>query len=463
MMKKTALLMLTLLGGMVFWPSIDLPAGKLGKTLSLGRVRAWAAPPQAAEEKKPQWKSREEYDAYQAMATERDPNKKISLAEAFLQKFGNTDFKDLTYLEVMKAYQQLRDGTKAIESGHKALEANPDNLDSLTLVGYVFPFAFKGDDPEATAKLSRAESVAKHGLEVLQKAQKPASLSDEQFSQSVRARRAIFNSLVGFVALQRKDYPAAISSFKIAGEDNPSDVYTFYRLGVAYVSAEPRDYDNAVWNLARSVALARAAQNAAAAEAAAEIEKYLTRLYVNYHGNEEGLAGIIAQAAASPTPPEGFKVTAMETPKPTGNASIDAFNQTFFPLKVGGERAQKLWDSLKGQPFGVGGFVDGVERGAEPGVYLVRIDVLDQSKAADGVYDVELRDSTQPNVKNLSKGDPVRFEGSIQSYTVTPNFVLTLGGTINADDIPDQPRVAPKPKPRPRATPTRRTTRRPPR
>ena len=453
MKKTTALLTLTVLASLALPGRFESPRTARGTLWRFGPDFAWAASPQAPQEsaKSPQWKSREEYDAFQAMAGEKDPHKRISLAEAFLQKYADTDFKDLVYVTEMQAYQQAGDGEKAIEAGHKALDANPDNLDAVTLVAYLFPFVFKADDPEATSKLSQAESDARHGLEALQKLTKPANVSDDQFNQSVKARRALFNGLIGFVALQRKDYAAAISSLKTAVEDNPSDVYAFYRLGVAYISADPRDYDNGVWNLARSSALAKASNN----PAQAEIEKYLRQVYVSFHGNDEGLADILTQAAASPTAPEGFKVEPMKIPEKTGNPNIDNFNQLATPLKLGGERAQKIWDSLKGQELGLGGFVDNVEKGTDPDTYLVHIDILDQSRQADGVYDIELVDSTQPKVKNLAKGDGIRFQGKISSYTATPNFVLTLEGTINPEDIPDQPRVVPKPK----AKPTRHTRR----
>jgi tetratricopeptide (TPR) repeat protein len=449
MRKTTALLSFALLLTLSFCLPDDTSFQRLGNLLSLGPAPAWAASPQAAgQEKKPQWKSRDEYDAFTAMTGEKDPSKKITLAEAFLKKFADTDFKDLVYVSMMGAYQQLGQSDKAIDAARKTLELNPDSLQALSYLSFVFPFVFKPTDADATTQLSRADSDGRRGLEALQKLQKPANVTDEQFNQYVKSQRAIFNGAIGFVALQRKDYAAAITSFKMAAEDNPSDVYTFYRLGVAYVSSDPRDYDNAIWNLARSVSLAKAAKN----PAEPEIEKYLKQVYINYHGNQEGLPDIIAQAAGSPTPPEGFKVAPMEVPEKTGNPNIDAFNQLAVPLKLGGERAQKVWDSLKGQPLGLGGFIDSVEKGSEAGVYLVRIDLLDDSKAEEGVYDIELRDSTQPDVKNLGKGDIVRFQGKIAAYNVTPNFVLTLDGTIiDPDPLPAQP----KPKPRP----TRRTRR----
>ena len=446
-MKKTTLLLsLTLLAGGGFLSS---PAGKGG--LGWGPVLAWAAPQQPAAGQKPTtWSGREEYDAYTAMANEKDHTKKLALAEAFLQKYTNSFIADTVYVTMMQSYQQLGDGNKALEIGRRALTANPDNLDALTLSAYMFPFVFKGDDPQATTKLSSIENDSKHALDLVQKMPKPANVSDEQFNQGVKARRALFNGVLGFTALQRKDYAAAIASFKASAEDNPTDVYTFYRLGIAYISTDPRDYNNAIWSLARSVTLAKAGSN----PAAAEIERYLKQVYISFHGNDQGLADVMNQAAASPMPPEGFKVAQMEVPVDTGNASVDAYNKTFFMLKLGGERAQKLWDSLKGQPFGVAGFVESVDKGSDDSTYLVRIDVLDQSKNADGVYDIELQDSTQPNVKNLGKGDGVHFQGMISSYAAEPSLVVTLAeGKINEDELPDQPKVAPKTKtaPKPKA------------
>jgi tetratricopeptide (TPR) repeat protein len=440
MRKTTALWTFTLLVSLSAGAAATEVAGRAARSMWLSPVSHLQAPPQEA--KQPQWKSRDEYDAYNAMATEKDLNKKISLAEAFLQKFATSDFKSGAYLAEMQTYFQLNKGDQAIEAGKKALEADPDNLDALAFLSYVFPFVFKADDSEATSKLSRADSDAHHGLEVLQKLQKPANATDEQFTQYVKPKRAVFNGAIGFAALQRKDYPNAITAFKAAVDDNPSDVYTFYRLGLSYMYSTPPDYDHALWNIARAVALAKASSN----PAGDEIDKFLKRAYVNYHGNDQGLADTVTQAASAVSPPDGFKVGPMEVPKPTGDQNKDGFNTMTFPLKLGGEKAQKTWDSLKGQEVALGGAVDSVEKGSDPNTYLVRIDILDQSKAVDGVYDIELKDSTQPNVKNLRKGDLLRFKGTADSFTATPSMILTLVGEVTTD-LPDAPAAKPKPKP----------------
>jgi len=105
----------------------------------------------------------------------------------------------------------------------------------------------------------------------------------------------------------------------------------------------------------------------------------------------------------------------------------------------------------------MGGDVATVEKGTEAGTYMVRIAILDQTKATPGAYDIELKDSKQPNVKNLVPGDLIRFKGTMDSYTATPNVSLTVAGQVtDPDPLPDKPPG--KEKPAPKHRPVHRTT-----
>jgi len=450
MKKTTALWTLTLLVSLSCGATAGEHANRSGHSADLTLVARMEAPPQAAQS---QWSSRDEYDAYTALASEKTPGKLIPLADAFLQKYPNSPVKADVLVKLMGAYAQLNDVPKAVDAGQKVLQADPDNLDALAFLSFVFPFTFKGDDPNATAKLSRADSDAHHGLEVLQKVQKPANVSDETFKQFVSTKRALFNSTMGFAALQRKDYPNAITALKAAATDNQNDVYTIYRLGLAYLLSTTRDNDHGIWYYARAVDLAKAGKD----PNAEDWEKYLKQTYIGYHGTDTGLTDIEAQAAATANPPDGFKVTHAEAPAKTGNNTIDAFNALTYPLKLGGETAQKQWDGVKGQPVSnFGGTVVSVQKGTDPNVYLVRIAILDSTKSADG-YDIELKDSTQPNVKNLQKGDSILYKGTLDSYLATPSMILTLVGEVTSD-LPDKPPVKEKPKPKPATHRTVRKT-----
>ena len=157
-------------------------------------------------------------------------------------------------------------------------------------------------------------------------------------------------------------------------------------------------------------------------------------MYVSRHGSDQGKSDVLTQAATSLSPPAGFKVPPAEKHKPTGNQVVDAFYAMEDSLKVGGDQAQQAFQQLKGQPYAAVGQVDSVEKGSDAGTYWVRIDITNESKSKDGVYDIELKD-TQPDAKNLAKGDLVRFDGTIAAHALTPSFYLALDGKINPDDL----------------------------
>ncbi len=407
-------------------PAPKLPT--LGPRLA---VRAAAAPQQAAAPKQRQWKSTAEYNAFNAMAKETDPNKKVALAEAFLQKYANSDFAYLAHQAMMGAYQQLGDSAKAMNEAHAVLKDDPNNLDALRYLSFAFPYIYKPTDPNSSQDLSQAKSTAQQGLDVLAKLQKPANASQEQFDSAVKGLRSIFNGTLGFVALQQKDYATAITHFKSALEDNPKDMYNTYRLGVAYLSQNPPDYNDGFWYVARAEAIGKGSSSTDVSG----IDKYLKGSYACYHGGLDGLDQLISQAGSSETPPPDFQVSALAAPAATGNPNLDNFNKVVFRLKVDGcpSIVQQTWAQLKTQPLGLGGFVHGVSK-SDAGGYVVQIS-LDKSKAADS-YDIELQDSAQPKVSDLAEGDPIRFQGVIASYVTTPNFVLTLNqGKINDDDL----------------------------
>ena len=433
-------------------PIQNPPAAQAGGGQQAGAQQAGAQ--QAGAAKGPQWKSRDEYDAFTAMQKETDPHKKITLAEAFVQKYANSDYKGEAYALMIQSYAQLNDFAKLMQTAADAAKAAPDSLDVDTAVSYFFPLLFKGDDPNKDADLTAADSYAKNGLAQLEKLQKPANVSDEQFNQSVKARRAIFNGTTGFVALQKKDYATAISALNSAKQDNPSDAYTFYRLGLAYLYSTPPDFDHAIWNLARAGSLAKAAK----APDTAAIEKYYNQVYTSRHGSDAGASDVETQAASAVDPPADFKVAPAPKHAATGNAFVDAFYSYEDNLKVGGDTEKQQWDALKGQPFGGPGYVDSVAPGSDPGSCLIHIAITDESKNA-GTYDIELKDSGQPTCKDLSKGDPVRFQGTVSAYTNTPSFVLTLdSGKINEEDLAAAAENKKSEKP---AKPTRTTPRRP--
>lgn len=103
---------------------------------------------------------------------------------------------------------------------------------------------------------------------------------------------------------ERGERDQALQAGLEAAQANPDSYPAYYDLGVEYLATEPRDFNLGIWNLARALDVAKNAQE----PAAADIEQTLKKVYREYQDSEEGLAEVLAQAAASPAPPAGFLV-----------------------------------------------------------------------------------------------------------------------------------------------------------
>ncbi|HET9179621.1 MAG TPA: hypothetical protein VFQ24_14785 [Terriglobia bacterium] len=424
MKKTTVLFSMMLLAGFVCLPSSMRASGKLEGHLALFPAAALPAPAPAAPQAQARgWKSRAEYDAFQAFVKEADAQKRISLIQDFISKYANSDYLANAYVAEMQTYVQLNQTTSAIASAKKALAADADNLDALSYLSFTFPYTFKASDANASGELATAGKNAQHGLEVLQNLKKPAGVTDEQFEKYVqpKTKRAVFNIAAGYAALMQKNYSEAIKFLEAAEQDQPDNVLIYSFLGQAYYNENPRDVNKAIWSLARAAILAES-KNGQNAE---QLKKSFGQVYEAQHGSNEGEDKVLEAAKTSDSMPAGFSVAPPPQHKPTGDTYLDGFYKIEDALAVGGDTAEQNWSQLKGQPLGLVGHVDSVDTSSDPKTTLVRVDITPDAQSKPGVYDIVLQD-TQPNAKYLQPGDPLRFQGNIEAYSTTPNFNLTL-------------------------------------
>ncbi|HXH49031.1 MAG TPA: hypothetical protein VNM47_06765 [Terriglobia bacterium] len=424
MKKTTVLFSMLLLAGFVCLPNSISASGKLDGSPTAQASDASPAPiPAAPQAKTPQWKSRAEYDAFQAFVKEADAQKRVSLIQDFIKKYSDSDFLPNAYVAEMQTYVQLNQTTNAIAAAKKALAADADNLDALSYLSFTFPYTFKPSDASAAAELSAAGKNAQHGLEVLQNLKRPENVSEEQFEKYVqpKTKRAVFNIAAGYAALMEKNYSQAIKFLEAAAQDQPENVLIHSFLGQAYYNESPREVNKAIWSLARAAALAESSNS----PNAGELKKSFAQVYEAQHGSNAGEDTVLASAKTADSMPADFTVAPPPQHAATGDTYLDGFYKIEDAITVGGDTAEQNWSQLKGQPLGLVGHVDSVEAGSDPKTFMVRVDVTPDSKGKEGAYDIVLQDS-QTGVNLLQAGDPVRFQGNIESYSSTPNFTLTL-------------------------------------
>jgi len=172
-----------------------------------------------------------EIAAYQAFhkVAEQDADKKIKLGNSFLAKYPSDHYSEAVYEELTQTYYDNKDLASFYTYSDKGLSLFPDDVHLLALSGWVIPRAFTPDEPDADKKLDKAESEERHALDVLDKMEKPATFTDEQFAQFKTGESAVAHSGLGLVYFRREQYDESAKELQTAipGEANPDPTDLF--------------------------------------------------------------------------------------------------------------------------------------------------------------------------------------------------------------------------------------------
>ncbi len=216
------------------------------KTSDVTPLTLDAPPPVNAEEEAA-------YKAFQA-APPSDLNKRISLGEAFLQKYPQSRYRTPVYGAMAYGYLQLGQTQKMQEYGEKAIEANPNDVTTLALLGQTLP-RLHGNPADAAQVLAKAEQYSKRAIEVAATLPKPENLTDEVFTSAKNQTLAMAHSGLGLVYIKRGKNAEAISELEQAVKIDPiPDPVNYYLLGMANKSTS--HFDDAVAAFNKCAAMA---------------------------------------------------------------------------------------------------------------------------------------------------------------------------------------------------------------
>jgi tetratricopeptide (TPR) repeat protein len=195
------------------------------KTSDVTPLTLDAPPPVNAEEEAA-------YKEFQA-APPSDLNKKISLGDAFLQKYPQSRYRTPVYGALAYGYLQLGQTQKMQEYGEKAIEANPNDVTTLALLGQTLP-RLHGNPAEAAQLLAKAEQYSKRAIEITPTLPKPENLTDEAFTSAKNQTLAMAHSGLGLVYIKRGKNADAIPELDQAVKIDPMpDPVNYYLLGMA--------------------------------------------------------------------------------------------------------------------------------------------------------------------------------------------------------------------------------------
>jgi tetratricopeptide (TPR) repeat protein len=382
---------------------------------------------ETAQGQQPQKKVKDqgEYDLFNAVLKESDPNKKLELLNTWKQKYPDSDFKDDRLVYMIQAYAQTGKYPNAIASAKELLGMDPKNITAMFYINTLTPAAYPENAP------ADALDTAEKAAQGLLNAERPATAKPEEWQKAKTDLEATAHKTLGWVAWQRKNYDVAEQEFSKSLQINPRQGEVSYWRGSALLATrQPEKQAAGLYDIARAVVLP-ANQGGLPDEVRKKLDAYLTKTYVAYHGSEEGLGQIKQLAATQPLAPAGFDIKS--------KAELE-LAQAEMEKKTNPSLA--LWKTLKNELTGANGqqFFEANMKGAKvpggaEGVQRFRGTLVSARPAARPTeLVVAVTDPSTPEVTlKLDKalagkpvpGSEVEFEGVPETFSKEP-FMVTF-------------------------------------
>jgi len=178
----------------------------------------------------------EEEAAAKAAQQSTDPNKRIQMAEEFLQKHPQSRYRPAMYQALVSGYFATQQVPKMLEAGEKEVELNPNDAPVLAVMGQALARTYNAKAPDAAKQLDKAELYSKRAIEITPTLAKPENLTDEAFSNAKNDTLVMAHSGLGLVYIRRQKFSDAIPELEqsVKADSHPDpDPVNYYLLGVA--------------------------------------------------------------------------------------------------------------------------------------------------------------------------------------------------------------------------------------
>jgi tetratricopeptide (TPR) repeat protein len=380
--------------------------------VSLFAAAGWA---QAQAPKAPAVKDQVEYELTQAVQKENDPQKKLDLLKQWEQKYPDSDYANQRTLLQAQANEQI------------------------AMAGYG-----KTDAALLDAALKAAHDILDNLNRYFDQGVKPPTVSDADWQKARQTFELQANTILGWVAMTRKDDAAAETALKRVLQLDPNAAQVSYFLGtVIYRQRKVERIPEALYEFAR--ALAVTGSEALQPAARKTDDDFLTKAYSSFHGDNSGLDDLKKAAQKAALMPPDFIVESVADiqKKQEGDAAAFAAAHPDLALWRSIRMALKADDgdayfaNIKGagvppQDGAFKMFTAKVVSQPSPKQLVVNVDNSPMGDATL-VFDMPLRGTIEP-------GTEIKFKGVVDSYTKDP-YMLTFA-MLDKEDVEGLPASA---------------------
>jgi len=304
------------------------------------------------------WKSTDEYNLYDAFSKAKGKDK-ITALDKWKAAFADSDYAFDREEAYLGTYQELNMTRQYFDKAVEILKGHPNHFFAI----YAVETALYQLNPAAPAPadLDTGERVSKHVLDdldaIFAPANKPGTMNDAQWTQTKGIMKPLAQRQIAWIAVQRKDYPKAeVELTKFLQMDATQGQFSYFLAQAQFNQRQehPDKQPPAIFHFVRAATVD--GPNAMSANDKKTALAYVTNLYNQYHGSNEGFDKVQAAAKASAFPPAGFTIESgadIARHKAEEQAKADAANPIFAfwrdlvkePLLKDGD---SYFDAMKG-------------------------------------------------------------------------------------------------------------------
>jgi hypothetical protein len=374
-----------------------------------------------------QWKDQQEYQLANDAGKENDAGKRLASLDKWKQGYATSDYSDVRDYLYVTTYLQLKDFRKAFDLATDILKAHPDDFPALQAIEVcIFTMT-----PLQPADLDVGEKTSRHILDNADKIfagdNHPPNLTAEQFQQAKDPMKAYAQRAIGYIYMQKKDAPKAEVELLKGLKMDPTQSQFAYFLGsqlLAQQQKDPAKAPLALFYFARAAAYD--GPNAIPAAQRKPALDFLTRAYVSYHGSNQGLDQLLAQAKTTPFPPDGFSIVSTADINQKKAQEEEAARQANPALTIWSD-TKKLLQADNGPSY----FDAMVKDTAFPRMKGKIVSMTPATRPKELVVGVEKGDVADATLKfeaalagKMEAGEEIEFEGVPQTFSANPYMIV---------------------------------------
>jgi tetratricopeptide (TPR) repeat protein len=205
-----------------------------------------------------QAKSQDELKAYQDASAKTDAAQAEAAADDFAAKYPSSELRGSLYIRAMNLYAQSNNNEKVIETGRKAIAADPTNPIPLVQVATAMAETTRDTDIDREQRFSEASKDAHAAIDNIDTGLiVPANADPERVAGAKRSILTMAYDTLGMIDMNKSDFASAEKNLQKAIDANKANPEAVLYLRLSVAQDKLKEYPQALDSANKAVQYAK--------------------------------------------------------------------------------------------------------------------------------------------------------------------------------------------------------------